>query len=74
MSATVQNTYGALLLGAFMACYLSGIVTVQSIIYFKLYPEDPARTKSIVCNPLVLITWQLTGNSQVGVVWFVTLL
>jgi len=48
MRATVENTYGALLLGAFLACGLSGIVTVQSFLYIKLYPKDATRTKFIV--------------------------
>jgi len=48
MGATVENTYGALLLGAFLACCLSGIVTVQTFLYMKLYPNDATRTKSIV--------------------------
>jgi len=49
MPATVRNTYGALLLGAFFACCFSGIVTVQSFLYMKLYPKDTARTKVMVC-------------------------
>jgi hypothetical protein len=48
MNGTVENTYGALLLGAFLACCLSGIVTVQSFLYIKLYPKDATRTKIIV--------------------------
>jgi len=48
MGATVENTYGALLLGAFLACCLSGIVTVQSFLYIKLYPSDATRTKLTV--------------------------
>lgn len=48
MSATVENTYGALLLGAFLACCLSGIVTVQSFLYIKLYPNDASRNKAMV--------------------------
>jgi len=48
MGATVENTYGALLLGAFLACCFSGIVTVQSFLYIKLYPKDAIRTKIIV--------------------------
>lgn len=48
MAATVENTYGALLLGAFLACCMSGIVTVQTFLYLKLYPKDSARTKFMV--------------------------
>jgi len=48
MPPTVENTYGALLLGAFLACCLSGIVTVQAFLYIKLYPKDSTRTKFMV--------------------------
>ncbi|KAF8167149.1 hypothetical protein B0H34DRAFT_791917 [Crassisporium funariophilum] len=44
----VPGTYGALLLGAFFASGLSGIVTVQSIVYFKLYPDDRRLLKALV--------------------------
>lgn len=44
----VENSYGAMLLGAFLACCLSGIVTVQSFLYIKLYPSDRARMKFMV--------------------------
>jgi len=46
--STVKNTYGPLLLGAFVASCLSGIVTVQSFLYIKLYPNDPTRMKVMV--------------------------
>ena len=48
MNPTVENSYGAMLLGAFLACCLSGIVTVQSFLYIKLYPSDRARMKFMV--------------------------
>jgi hypothetical protein len=56
MGATVENTYGALLLGAFVACCFSGIVTVQSFLYIKLYPRDVTRTKVIVAAVWLLDT------------------
>jgi len=56
MGATVENTYGALLLGAFLACCLSGIVTVQSFLYIKLYPSDATRTKLMVASVWFLDT------------------
>ncbi|KIM82146.1 hypothetical protein PILCRDRAFT_820524 [Piloderma croceum F 1598] len=56
MGATVENTYGALLLGAFLACWLSGIVTVQSFLYIKLYPSDATRTKLMVAVVWLLDT------------------
>ena len=67
---SVPATYGALLLGGFVAAAyvsfaslwnailtrispfsisrLSGVVTVQSFIYVKLYPTDPVWRKAIV--------------------------
>ncbi|KAH7920362.1 hypothetical protein BV22DRAFT_1198954 [Leucogyrophana mollusca] len=44
----VPATYGALLLGGMLAAGLSGMVTVQSFVYVKLYPDDLPRTKAIV--------------------------
>lgn len=48
MSATVEDTYGALLIGACVACLLSGVVTVQAFLYIKLYPTDATLTKAMV--------------------------
>jgi len=44
----LSSTFGALLLGGLVAVCLSGIVTVQSFVYLKLYSTDATRTKSIV--------------------------
>ncbi|KAJ7080254.1 hypothetical protein C8R44DRAFT_992514 [Mycena epipterygia] len=41
-------TLGALLAGGSIALVLSGIVTVQSIIFFKLYPHDIMVQKAMV--------------------------
>ncbi|KIJ09632.1 hypothetical protein PAXINDRAFT_172429 [Paxillus involutus ATCC 200175] len=48
MAVDVPATYGALLVGGFVAAALAGIVTVQSFIYVKLYPHDVLQTKAIV--------------------------
>ncbi|KAF9225135.1 hypothetical protein BS17DRAFT_579720 [Gyrodon lividus] len=48
MAVSVPTTYGALLVGGFVAAALSGIVTLQSFIYVKLYPHDIRQTKAIV--------------------------
>jgi len=50
----IARNHGALLLGGLVAAGLSGIVTVQAIIYFKLYPLD-----SPILKVLVLIIWSL---------------
>ncbi|KAH7886371.1 hypothetical protein F5I97DRAFT_1263320 [Phlebopus sp. FC_14] len=48
MTISIPATYGALLLGGFLASGLSGIVTVQSFIYTRLYPNDDIRIKATV--------------------------
>lgn len=54
MSFDVARNQGALLLGGYFAAWLSGFVVVQTIIYFKLYPSDPLRTKALVSFVWVL--------------------
>ncbi|KAK7055674.1 hypothetical protein R3P38DRAFT_1364641 [Favolaschia claudopus] len=50
----VASTLGALLVGGAIALLLSGIVAVQCIIFFKLYPSD-LRVRRIT----VLVLWLL---------------
>ncbi|KIK97729.1 hypothetical protein PAXRUDRAFT_824652 [Paxillus rubicundulus Ve08.2h10] len=45
---TVATVYGATLLGTCFASSLTGIVFVQCVLYFKLYPGDFAWTKFLV--------------------------
>ncbi|KAG6333322.1 hypothetical protein ID866_5770 [Astraeus odoratus] len=52
--ATVATVYGAILLGTCFGCGLTGIVFVQCILYYKLYPGDYAWTKF-----LVFVVWFL---------------
>lgn len=51
---TVATVYGAILLGTCFACGLTGIVFVQCLLYFKLYPGDYAWMKF-----LVVLVWGL---------------
>ncbi|KAI6100405.1 hypothetical protein EDD16DRAFT_1762705 [Pisolithus croceorrhizus] len=51
---TVATTYGAILLGTCFGCALTGVVFVQCILYYKLYPGDYAWTKF-----LVFVVWAL---------------
>ncbi|KAK0435281.1 hypothetical protein EV421DRAFT_1908757 [Armillaria borealis] len=44
----VLGTYGAMLAGGFVAAMLSGIVTIQALIYFRLYMQDSWRKKVMV--------------------------
>ncbi|KAF9462202.1 hypothetical protein BDZ94DRAFT_1309851 [Collybia nuda] len=50
----VPRTHGSLLLGGLFGAGLSGLVTVQVIVYIKLYPMDPLGVKA-----LVLLIWFL---------------
>ncbi|KAG6809319.1 hypothetical protein H0H92_000718 [Tricholoma furcatifolium] len=44
----VGKTLGALLLGASAAFALSGVVGLQCVVYFKMYPDDGYTIKSLV--------------------------
>ncbi|KDR86133.1 hypothetical protein GALMADRAFT_52810 [Galerina marginata CBS 339.88] len=50
----IPSTYGAMFLGSIFASGLSGVVTVQCIVFFKLYPQDSRTLKS-----LVIVVWIL---------------
>ncbi|KAG1783347.1 hypothetical protein EV702DRAFT_1041034 [Suillus placidus] len=51
---TVATVYGAILLGTCIGCGLTGIVFVQTVLYFKFYPSDSIHNKI-----LVLVVWAL---------------
>ncbi|KAF8915155.1 hypothetical protein CPB85DRAFT_1433069 [Mucidula mucida] len=44
----VVQTAGALLIGALFSSFLSGMVTVQAIIFYKTFPKDALRHKFLV--------------------------
>jgi hypothetical protein len=44
----VAATFGALLLGSFVAIFLSGTNSVQCYLYYKTYHNDSRRTKTLV--------------------------
>ncbi|KAG2067010.1 hypothetical protein BDR04DRAFT_1159655 [Suillus decipiens] len=46
--ANLPATYGAVLLGGFIASGLSGIIAAQTLTYIKQFPSDTRITKSIV--------------------------
>ncbi|KAN0073677.1 hypothetical protein V8E55_012154 [Tylopilus felleus] len=46
--ATVATVYGSMLLGTCIGSALTGIVFVQCVLYYKLYPGDFAWTKALV--------------------------
>ncbi|KAM6492026.1 hypothetical protein JOM56_011750 [Amanita muscaria] len=49
-----MNPYGALLLGALFASQLTGITIAQTVLYFKLFPDDDKLKKT-----LVIVVWIL---------------
>ncbi|KIK62276.1 hypothetical protein GYMLUDRAFT_42220 [Collybiopsis luxurians FD-317 M1] len=59
----VPRTFGALLVGALFASFLSGGVTVQTLVYYKLYPGDDSNIKS-----LVFVIW-LLDSCHTGLIW-----
>ncbi|KAJ3478139.1 hypothetical protein NLI96_g9966 [Meripilus lineatus] len=44
----VPPTLGAVLLGNLVSMFFSGVVTMQSILYFRIYPNDHLKLKSMV--------------------------
>jgi len=54
MSAHIQRTFGALLVGGLLAATFSGITTVQAGVYSKLFPKDRFFLKL-----LVVLIWGL---------------
>lgn len=44
----IHKTYGAQLVGTLVATFLSGMNTVQTVVYFRVYPGDTARLKVLV--------------------------
>jgi len=57
------GTYGAILLGAFVASSLSGVFWVQCIIYFRCFPRDSRTMKGFV-----LFVWMME-LAHTGLVW-----
>ncbi|KAG2342029.1 hypothetical protein BDR05DRAFT_887312 [Suillus weaverae] len=51
---TVATVYGAILLGTCIGCGLTGIVFVQTVLYFKFYPSDSIYNKALVSLVMAL--------------------
>ncbi|EMD32502.1 hypothetical protein CERSUDRAFT_118537 [Gelatoporia subvermispora B] len=45
---TLRNSLGAVLLGSLICCFLTGIVSMQSAMYWRIYPKDMGRIKATV--------------------------
>lgn len=65
MSADVEDlagTYGALLLGGLVSATLTGVVFVQGLVYYKVFPSDTLWRKLLV---LVILLMDLTHSAMV---------
>ncbi|KAF9479660.1 hypothetical protein BDN70DRAFT_993302 [Pholiota conissans] len=62
MAVDIQRTFGALMVGGIIAAIFSGIVTAQTLAYFKFYTSDSIGIKS-----LVFIVWFLDFGHTVFV-------
>ncbi|KAM6489356.1 hypothetical protein JOM56_015257 [Amanita muscaria] len=69
MSAIIAKTYGAVLLGSLIATFLSGMNTLQTILYFRLYPKDSVIIKTSVATVFSLDIVH-TAFIWVGVWWW----
>ncbi|KIL57476.1 hypothetical protein M378DRAFT_383059 [Amanita muscaria Koide BX008] len=54
MDVTSVTTLGSVLLGSLVATFLSGMNTLQTILYVRLYPEDTIRIKALVATIMSL--------------------
>ncbi|KAF7378271.1 ANK-REP-REGION domain-containing protein [Mycena sanguinolenta] len=55
----VEPTYGALLIGAFVAMFFQGILSVQAFIYYENFPHDSRKMKALVATVWTLDLVQL---------------
>ncbi|EDR04806.1 uncharacterized protein LACBIDRAFT_304061 [Laccaria bicolor S238N-H82] len=76
VAVNISGTFGALLIGGIVASIFSGIVTVQTVVYFKNYSHDVAILRVLVsttsCNCM-----HVHGRliyAQVAAVWFLDFL
>ncbi|KAJ3899505.1 hypothetical protein F5879DRAFT_976653 [Lentinula edodes] len=60
----LNSTYGAMLIGVLFATFLQGLLTLQAIIYYGSYPQDPISTKLIVATAWCLDTFHLVLIAQ----------
>jgi len=63
MEVDIPKSFGALLLGGLFASLLTGLVFVQVVVYFKMYPGDRRQIKA-----LVLVIWFL-DTSHTAFIW-----
>ncbi|KAJ3710676.1 hypothetical protein C8R42DRAFT_729119 [Lentinula raphanica] len=74
MASDTTTSYTSLLIGGLMAFSLTGTVSVQCIVYYRLYPEESEKLKGLVASVwlLDLVHSAFIGASlyQYFIVWF----
>jgi len=68
MPVDIYKTYGPVSLGALIAVSLSGFVFMQSIVYWKVYPEDKSAIKLLVSTVVLLDS--LHSLSIIATIWY----
>ncbi|KAF8663695.1 hypothetical protein AX16_000870 [Volvariella volvacea WC 439] len=56
---SLDNTFGASLIGAFITCMLYGLTTLQTYLYYAYYPKDRRELKLFDPGDKVLTIWVL---------------
>lgn len=51
VSPNLGNTLGAIEIGILVSVFLFGFYTVQAIIYYANFPDDPKILKGLVSHP-----------------------
>ncbi|KAJ3820287.1 hypothetical protein F5880DRAFT_982581 [Lentinula raphanica] len=74
MASDTTTSYTSLLIGGLMAFSLTGTVSVQCIVYYRLYPEESEKLKGLVASVwlLDLVHSAFIGASlyQYFIAWF----
>lgn len=69
---SLNNTFGALLVGSFVAAALYGLTTHQFFRYFRMYPRDPMKLKRLIGVLWVLDTLHLILTMHSSYYYLVT--
>ncbi|KAJ7662592.1 hypothetical protein DFH06DRAFT_355675 [Mycena polygramma] len=49
-SPDLESTFGALLIGVFIAIFFQGVLSVQAYIYYEAFPDDTYKLKTLVAT------------------------
>ncbi|KAI0789357.1 hypothetical protein C8Q75DRAFT_733628 [Abortiporus biennis] len=64
----LRPTMGAIMLGSFICVFLSGIVTMQVFVYYRIYPKDRMAFKGLVAT--IWILDMVHTGMVMGANWF----